>query len=207
MPTPPPEPNTDTTNTAITEFCQRLRALEEGAPRDAPTIPQLAEAGHIARSTAYSALTGKRLPSPETVRTLVTAWGGDVQQWLHHRRLIAQAQRTTAGRHRQNGSPMSDPKIRVLASFEGVLDEAADNLHYYSIAGGDDTAEVAMNRLIELLAIALQAIATDITDATDENPTITHHDVIAALRTRATELAPDSTRWYDPKSGWDEDNM
>lgn len=207
MPTPPPQPNTDAITTATTQFSQRLRTLQQQAPPNAPTIHELATDGHIARSTAYAALTGKRLPSPETVRTLVTAWGGDVQQWLHHRRLIAQAQRATAGRHRQNGSPMSDPKIRVLASFEGVLDEAADNLHYYSIAGGDDTAEVAMNRLIELLAIALQAIATDITDATDENLTITPHDVIAALRTRATELAPDSTRWYDPKSGWDEDNM
>lgn len=83
----------DTINAAIAMFSEQLRDLRNNAPTNAPTLQQIVDNSHLPRSTAYAALTGKRLPSADTLRTLVTAWGGDLEWWLQQRQLIAQAQR------------------------------------------------------------------------------------------------------------------
>lgn len=101
---------------------------------------------------------------------------------------------------------MTDLAIPLLAGLEGVLDHAAGNLEYYSEHGSDDTAAEDLRRLIELIANAMQAIASDITDAIDANPAVTAQDAVATLRARATALAADSGKWYDPRSGWGEDD-
>lgn len=88
-----PQPTREAVDTAINHFAEQLSALRRNAPHGAPTIRELADNGNIPRSTTYAVLAGKRLPTTDNLRALVTAWGGDLGWWLDWRALIAKAQR------------------------------------------------------------------------------------------------------------------
>lgn len=104
-------------------------------------------------------------------------------------------------------SAMTDTAMGALAAFEGVLDDTGENLHYYSPEGGVPDPAEAQLRLIKLLADALQAVASDITDAAAGTPTLSPAQVVEALRDRATALDAESVRRYDPRVNWEPDDL
>lgn len=116
-----PEASNETTNPALTTFGEQLRTLGKNASRNAPTIQELADSGLVGRSTAYAVLSGKRLPSIETLRVLVTAWGGDLQWWLHQRQLIAQA-RPKTGRAREARRARHPADVSAQASQTDTIE-------------------------------------------------------------------------------------
>lgn len=102
---------------------------------------------------------------------------------------------------------MTDTAMGGLAALEAVLDDTGENLHYYSPEGGVPDPAEAQRRLIKLLADALQAVASDITDAAAHTPALSPAQIVEALRGRATALDAESVRRYDPQINWDPDDL
>lgn len=94
---------------------------------------------------------------------------------------------------------MSGRYIVRFPALEGEFERLGENVDHYAWIERD---EEAMNRLVSLVADAMQAIAADITDRSAEHPGLTSNQIVADLRERATELCPESVRSYDPRIGW-----
>jgi hypothetical protein len=120
---------------AIVEFSRQLQVLRDNAPDNAPTLRELIDNDDIPRSTAYAILAGKRLPITDHVRTLVTAWEGDVSWWLDWRARIAQARRRIpqaprVHRTSRRGDPVTvgpenstHPMTKITEGPAGMVDE------------------------------------------------------------------------------------
>lgn len=99
-------------------------------------------------------------------------------------------------RHSQTMSQY--PGAVPLAALDETLENAGENLGYYTWITSDDQAEQALARLVELVTASMQQIAADITDAAASNRDLSPADIVASLRARAAQLCPDSARYYDP---------
>lgn len=69
-------------------------------------MEETCKGANLGRTTGYAALTGKALPSWETVQSLVTFWGESDELWLERYR---QAERATAERTRVAGEVQDQP--------------------------------------------------------------------------------------------------
>jgi hypothetical protein len=81
----PPDPEAG----PLEGFAAKLRDLRDRA--GAPSIPKISSASGLPRSSVYAILSGKRVPSEETLAALVDACGGDSAEWLAKRSLLLEA--------------------------------------------------------------------------------------------------------------------
>jgi transcriptional regulator with XRE-family HTH domain len=80
----------DPADGAGARFALELRVLRDRLGADAPDVEKVARTVGVSRATVYAVLNG-RIPSRATLQAIVTAWGGDVQEWLAKRR-VAEAE-------------------------------------------------------------------------------------------------------------------
>ncbi len=83
-----PQQPLDRDGTPLTEFAIRLRGLRDRAD---VTYDQLARKTTFARGTIHEAMRGRRLPSREVTRAIVTACGGDAREWEAYRLRVKRA--------------------------------------------------------------------------------------------------------------------
>ena len=83
-----PQQPLDRDGTPLTEFAIRLRDLRDRADL---TYDQLARKTTFARGTIHEAMRGRRLPSRDVTRAIVTACGGDARDWEAYRLRVKRA--------------------------------------------------------------------------------------------------------------------
>lgn len=93
-------------------FAAKLRDLRNQA--GAPSIQRISSASGLPRSSVYAVLSGKRVPSEETLTALVDACGGDSTEWLAKRSLLLE---TLAKRSDER----ADERIPTRPSLRTVL--------------------------------------------------------------------------------------
>jgi transcriptional regulator with XRE-family HTH domain len=83
-----PQQPLDRDGAPLTEFAIRLRDLRDRADL---TYDQLARKTTFARGTIHEAMRGRRLPSRDVTRAIVTACGGDARGWEDYRLRVKRA--------------------------------------------------------------------------------------------------------------------
>jgi HTH-type transcriptional regulator/antitoxin HigA len=79
-----------------------------------------------------------------------------------------------------------------LVSLDRALEEAGEQVRYYTWMADDDQIAEARSRLVGLIATMMRSIASDIAEGVAADSGIMPDRIVRGLRQRATELSPSS---------------
>ncbi|MGX7825353.1 helix-turn-helix domain-containing protein [Actinokineospora sp. 24-640] len=86
---PAPMKRIATTKRSLARLAAQLRQLWDSAPVGRPSIAQIAKSGQASRAAIYAAMSGRVLPSRNTLQAMVIAWSpgaeADVPVWMAFR--------------------------------------------------------------------------------------------------------------------------